>query len=67
MNSHIYFDKGTPAISLIEEVLSDGSVTYDLVFRERVVSCQDKQSAENAFADIANALNLASVEKPLVL
>ncbi len=60
MNEHIYTDKDQPALSLVNEQLSDGSPVWKIILREKQVDCLDERRARAAMLLIAAALKSAT-------
>lgn len=69
MNSKLYIDKGAPLVSVHPETLSDGSQAWNLYVRgeEDPIPCLSEDRAERCLAMIADALTVATGERPLVL
>jgi len=69
MTSKIYIDKGAPLAAIHPETLSDGSQAWNLYIRGELdyIPCISEIAAEKCLAMIADALTVATGERPLVL
>lgn len=68
MIAKIYIDKGEPLVSVHPETLTDGSIVWDMHIRGgETIHCLTEARADAALNLIAQALELAVGEKPLVL
>lgn len=64
----LFIDMGTAFVTCAPEVLSDGSVVWNLHFRgNQMIHCLSRERAREALAQIAAVLQLAVGEEPLVL
>ena len=68
MKTRLYIDKGEPLFALDSERLTDGSYAWNLHIRGgEVIPCVNERVADGAFELLAQAVLVATGERPLVL
>lgn len=67
MNIHIYVDKEEPAVSAIQETLSDGSHVWNLIIRAKELGCRNEADAKQAAISIAATLQRFTLAEVLTV
>lgn len=67
MNAHLYFDGGEPVFSLVSETLSDGSKGWNLVTRERELSCRTERDGLALLEELQGAFRRHLCEECIIL